>query len=329
MEGFLYNQIESVLAQYDMEINEVVRGRGSYICNTNQGMKVLVSFCGSKEKGLFLKEYLSKLKEQGFLVEQIIENKSKEAVTEDEITGEHFLLKDYVGGTEMSTSRFGEMEAAVHLLGNYHLAAKKIELTIPNKIKTNGENVVEVRRRHYKELVKVKNYIRNRKKKNEFEQIYMRNFASIFSTAQESIERLEQQEQYQPVCDICHGDYNQHNVVWGEEKWHIVNFEDFTYSWEILDLANFLRKMLEKNNWDISLGMQLLEAYQEECPMQKEALGQLYGLLLFPEKFWKITNHYMNSRKTWVSERDIDKLKKVIEQETLRLKFMENLFSIL
>ena len=323
----MYNQIETILAQYDLEINEVTKGRGVYLCNTNQGKKLLTPFSGSQEKGKFLKEYLHGLYQQGFSVEQIMENQKQEVVTVDESTGEHFILKDYIDGTEMNAGRLTEMEEAVRLLGRYHRTAKKVDITIPNRIKENAEDVVEIRRRHYRELLKVKNYIRNRKKKSEFEQIYIQNFYKIFATAEKSIACLEQQSQ--PICEICHGDYNQHNIVWSGSKWHIVHFENFIYSWEIIDLANFLRKMLEKNNWDISLGVHLMKAYHQECPMKKEMFFQLYGLLLFPEKFWKITNHYMNSRKSWISERDIDKLKKVIEQETQRLKFMENLFSIL
>ena len=46
----------------------------------------------------------------------------------------------------------------------------------------------------------------------------------------------------------------------------------------------------------------------------------------FPEKFWKISNHYYNSNKAWVSGRDIEKLEKVIEQEAKRLTFLEKAF---
>jgi hypothetical protein len=49
--------------------------------------------------------------------------------------------------------------------------------------------------------------------------------------------------------------------------------------------------------------------------------------LLFPEKFWKIANHYYNTHKAWISGRDIEKLDKVIAQEENRIKFLENLFS--
>ena len=37
----------------------------------------------------------------------------------------------------------------------------------------------------------------------------------------------------------------------------------------------------------------------------------------------------MNSHKAWISQRDIEKLNKVIEQETQKAKFMEKLFSFI
>jgi hypothetical protein len=89
------------------------------------------------------------------------------------------------------------------------------------------------------------------------------------------------------------------------------------------DLANFIRKMLEKNDWSDSLGIELISEYDGYRPLRVAEYRQLYGLLLFPEKFWKVTNHYMNSRKTWISERDIDKLKRIIEQEEKRLNFLD------
>lgn len=327
VEGFLYNQIEAVLSQYEMKINEVTKGRGTYICNTDMGMKLLVPFSGSNEKGDFLKIFLENLNEHGFPVEQIMKNTNSEVVTEDSITGERFIVKDYIAGTELNTGHFEEMEKVVNLLAAYHNVVKRMELPIPDKILENSSTVVESRRRHYRELVKVKNYIRSRKKKNEFEQIYMKYYEPILATAEESIGILEQQEQKNPVCGICHGDFNQHNAVRVEEQWYMIHFENFNYSWLTVDLANFIRKMLEKSDWDIALGMKLIDIYNEECELGDDGYYQLYGLLLFPEKFWKITNHYINSRKAWISGRDIEKLKKVIEQENMRLKFMENLFS--
>ncbi len=323
----MYNQTEAILSQYELEINEVTKGRGTYICDTDKGLKVLVPFSGSKEKGEFLKTFLEELQKKGFLAEQIYANKEEAALTQEEGCGEGFILKDHITGTELNTNRPGEMREAARLLASYQSLAKNIDLPLTEQMKKSAENVVEKRKKHYRELVKVKNYIRGRKGKNEFEQIYMKNYLPMLATAQESIAILEKQEEMTPECCICHGEFNQHNAILSGEGWRIINFENFFYSWSTMDLANFLRKMEEKNQWDIDLGKELIEAYDEICPLGKDGRFQLYGLLLFPEKFWKVTNHYMSSRKSWISGRDIEKLQTVIEQENLRLKFMENLFS--
>ena len=318
----MYNQTEAILSQYEIEVKEITKGRGSFICNTDKGKKVLLPFRGSKEKGMQLYQFLLALQEKNFVVEQIELTKKKEAVAEDEYTGELFLLKNYVEGSEISTSRIEDMKEAIHLLAIYHNVSEQI----------NGQTQdieLEVWRRHYRELIKVRNYIRNRKKKNEFEQIYMKHFEHNLQFAEKSIRLLEECEEPAPRCVYCHGDFNQHNILLSSGTYRIINFEGISYNWAMVDVAHFLRKMLEKNDWSEVLGKELVAEYERYRPMYRTEYRQLYGLLLFPEKFWKVTNHYMNSRKTWIAERDVEKLKKVIEQEEKRLNFMENVFAFL
>ena len=324
----MYSQIEAVFSQYDMEIDEVVKGRGTYICNSNKGRYVLTSFRGAEEKGQFLCSYLTNLKAIGFCVPQIEMNKNGEVLTIDEGTGERFLLKEYVAGLELNVNQLQELKAAVVLLAEYHKAAIMLNQEMDRCESDCQKEILVEKEKHYKELVKVRNYIRSRKKKQEFERIYLQAYEAMLETANQSLCILGKESNMQPCCCICHGEYNQHNVVYGEGRWQIINFEGFTFGWCILDLAFFLRKILEKNEWEISIGKQLLESYAKVRPLSLVEYEKLYGLLLFPEKFWKVTNHYMNSRKTWISERDIEKLKKVIAQENQRLKFMENIFAI-
>lgn len=323
----MYNQTELVLSQYEIEIHGITKGRGAFICDTSKGMKLLVPFRGSLEKGTVLREFLLGLKNAGFEVEQIELNQKEEAVTEDAVTGERFILKSYIDGTEVSTSKVEDMKEAVKVLAIYHNVAEKINLDTAGQQLREG--VVESYTRHYRELIKARNYIRNRKKKSEFEQIYMKNYEHNRRSAEKSLAMLEEQGHKTPRCVFCHGDFNQHNVLLSGGRYQMVHFENFTYNWAMMDLANFIRKMLEKNDWDERLGRELISTYDKYRTIGTEEYIQLHGLLLFPEKFWKVTNHYMNSRKTWISGRDIDKLKKVIEQEEKRLKFMENVFSFL
>lgn len=94
----------------------------------------------------------------------------------------------------------------------------------------------------------------------------------------------------------------------------------------MVDLANYLRKILEKNSWSTDMGKHILEAYEKQRKLCKEEKQLLHVLLLFPEKFWKVSNHYSNSHKAWVSGRDIEKLNRLIAAEPAREHFLENLF---
>ena len=321
----MYNQTEKILSQYELEIGQMTKGRGFLVCETDKGTKLLCPFKGSGEKGERLKRYLGALKELGYQTETIFANKNGDAVTTDEVTGERFWIKDAVKGTELNTSHFGEMIEAAGMLAEYHNASVKIELEqegLPNS------NIIDASVRHARELVKVKNYIRSKKKKQEFEQIYMSCFQEMHQIAEKSCEILYREEKNAPVYMMCHGDCNQHNIIWTNEAWRLVNFENAGYSWSVCDLATYMRKMMEKNGWDEELGMALLQEYHRSRPLSQGDYQKLCGLLLFPEKFWKVANHYMSSNKAWIPEKDIEKLKKVIGQEKHRLNFVENLFSI-
>ncbi len=83
-----------------------------------------------------------------------------------------------------------------------------------------------------------------------------------------------------------------------------------------------MRKILEKHNWDVGLGTEMLQAYRDVRPLSGQEEKQLYIRLAFPEKFWKIANHYYNANKAWVCGRNLEKLEKFICQNEDREKFL-------
>ena len=128
------------------------------------------------------------------------------------------------------------------------------------------------------------------------------------------------------TVQLCHGDFNQHNLIFAREGLALIGFEKMRYDLCVSDLTNFMRKILEKHNWSSGLGMDMVMAYNAVRELEPWELRQLYLKLLYPEKYWKIVNHYYNARKTWVSLRDIEKLTRLFEQETKREEFLSMLF---
>ncbi len=328
MEGRrLLEKLREVYENYDFEVEKIIRGRGGYILYTSKGLKLLREYDGSVGK-LDLEAKIKKgLKEDGFLhVDAPILTKEEEFLSFDKYQNA-YTLKEYYDGKECNLKNVEDMKIAAGNLARLHQSFSKINDLWERK---EWEPLSLVMQRRNQECKRVKNYIRSLNAKNEFEKLFLANVDYFYEQGEETKQRLSRLEQtYKEECEgICHGEYNQHNIVWVETRWQIINFENFVYNWCIMDLANFLRKMQEKNEWDIHVGNELLESYTKVRKLSAIEKEKLYGLLLFPEKFWKVANHYMNSRKNWVSEKDIEKLKKVIEQEAKRMKYLQNLFAI-
>ena len=48
-------------------------------------------------------------------------------------------------------------------------------------------------------------------------------------------------------------------------------------------------------------------------------------LLSYPEKFWKIINQYINANKSWMAEKNVEKLRKVIEQNGRKRELIDKI----
>lgn len=323
MEGvFLYNQPEVIMEQYDLEVVRITKGRGAYQCETNQGMKLLKEFRGSEERAFFLSDILIRLSEAGFDTEQIIHTKEGQVlVTED--TGDKFILKDMIEGTECSTRSREEMKEAMSLLGRFHRISGSLDGAVPDFMKESWEGCTKQLARHNRELVKVKNYVRSKKKKNEFEMKFQEQYPHYMENAKSVMERMQKLHVPEECRMLCHGDYNQHNAIRTALGFRMVHFEYMNYRDAVTDMANFMRKMLEKNCWNERLGRELIEAYERERKLIPEEKEELFLMLAYPEKFWKLTNHYYNSHKAWLSGRNIEKLDKMIAQENDRMRFLQ------
>ena len=131
----------------------------------------------------------------------------------------------------------------------------------------------------------------------------------------------EKTDQY--TVGICHGDLNQHNIIFSSEKPALIHLEHAYVGIQIADLGNFMRKILEKYDWEERLGFEMLREYCRVHPLHRADLQGLYYRLSYPEKFWKLANHYYNSSKVWDPGRNYEKLQREIRQNISRKRFLE------
>ncbi len=324
----MYYRAEQILSAYPKEFTGNMKGRGSILCTDRDGIYLLKEYTGSVRRLELLEETLRYLKEQGFLAEELVRT-SEGTLLYTDIDGISYFLRKTFQGRECDTRNTEEILCVTRHMAKLHCllagfrpasgAQGEVLFTVPQSLA----------QKHTRELKKVKNYVRAKKKKNEFESEFLQGYEHYMEQAEKVLEMEKMQCVPEGSVQLCHGDFNQHNLLFTRDGLAVVGFEKIRYDLCVSDLTNFMRKILEKHNWSSGLGMDMVMAYNSVRELAPWELCQLYLKLLYPEKFWKIVNHYYNARKTWVSLRDIEKLTRLSEQEIKREEFLSMLFYLI
>lgn len=348
-----------VLEQYDIEVISTRKIRGAFFCETNEGTMVLKEAAVSEKRALLLYTLLCHLESEGYPnVDIPVLNKEKELVST--LRGQsRYMLKKWYIGRECDVRRETEVLDACRNLARLHKimrwpdAISHLSETAQHSVgiesgmsdtalrPPEGRHLRQEFLCHNRELKKVRNYIRNKVNKGEFEYLFLKYFENMYQLASKVTKRLEDsgyEKLYQQSLSqglLVHGDYNYHNVLilpGASEAGGAVattNLEHFRLDVQVLDLYYFLRKVMEKHKWKESLGRDMLEAYSEVRPLTSEELEMIALKIAYPEKFWKTANTYYHSNKAWIPEKNVEKLQTAVLQTEEKAEFLGKIFQFL
>lgn len=323
----------SLLENYDIEVLRTAKGRGAILCEAKQGYFIFKEYSGPLNKLKFQDELLKQTaKECRLQIEQLMCTKDGELFVKD---GDQtaYILKSYFSGRECNVRDMEECRQAVRTLAKLH---KVMRVPVEDPVDLSQVFRIDAEyEKHNKELRKVRRFLRKRSQKTDFELFLLSRYDFFLDSALRTTQELQSYDM-ESDCRytleqgyVCHGDYQYHNLLRDDRKMAVINFERCVRDNPVRDLYLFLRKLLEKNNWNIELGRELIEVYQKENPLSAHDCIQLYYRFAYPEKFWKIVNFYYNSGKSWIPEKNTEKLKKVIEGEENKQAFLDSIFSII
>lgn len=146
------------------------------------------------------------------------------------------------------------------------------------------------------ELKSIARYIRKRKKKGVFEYLFLEQTKAFWEQMERSIQILN--ETIPSRRGWCHGAYNHHNIIMTSSAPATIHFEHFYHGYPILDVYYFLKKALEKNNYNFAFCETFLSNYDRFMPLSKDDLLCLYGLFLFPGKILEDLESVYGTQKT-------------------------------
>ncbi|MBQ7933779.1 MAG: phosphotransferase [Lachnospiraceae bacterium] len=330
----------SLLEQYDIEVLRTRKGRGAYIIDTPQGPLIFKEYVGPESRAAVQNRLLKQIQEAGVVtVEQLLPTREETFLVKDvDETG--YILKTYPEGRELNISDREECLEAVRLLGRLHQSMILTE--IPTSVQGDDDEAVIPQDRYLssqqkryekgcKELRRVRKYLLQRSQKTDFELSLLHHYGYFQEQADRVCKEWTDYSRLQEPDPgvFCHGDYQYHNILFSNQGMVVVNFEKFVADHQIRDLYLLLRKLLEKSSWSLSLGQELIAAYEQICPMSALSRIDLYYRLAYPEKFRKIVNFYYNSGKAWIPGRNQEKLDKIVEQEKNKQYFLEKVFQVI
>ena len=317
-----------VLQQYEGETERVRRGRGAWICEGADGVRLLKEYRGSVKRLEFEETVLKELKNQGLdQVDQYIRNREGELLTSAE-DGTKYILKDWFLDRECNIRDSQEVLAAVGWIARLHRSLQNIEWQKEWDLDSmQPPGLAKEMKRHSREMKRVRTFVRTKRKKSEFELCIAQNFDMFYEQAvraQEGLELLEEQSEQERLF-LCHGDLNQHHLLMRARDTAFIEFSQMHRGNQMSDLYHFMRKVMEKHNWDAKLGIAMMDCYDRVLSMEREDRECLYYLFLYPEKYWKQLNYYNNANKAWIPAKNVEKLKILEQQQESRNHFLSKI----
>lgn len=324
------NERDSVcLSQYSLKIIHIKKARGALICEDDFGNQYMLMECPYSQKRIkFEQEVLSQLQTQKeIIIDYYLPNKENEFITK-ESNGNCYLLKKWNLSKKCDVKNKEEVKKAMKALAILH---RNMRTVVLDEAEFKHIDLLEQWEKHYNEMKRTKSFIRKKKKKKKsnLEMMILNTIDENLLEAKDTIEKLKNSKFKQINQYLCHGDYNYHHVLFSEHGVMVTQFHRLNMGYQVCDIYHFIRKVLEKNNWDIELAKELITAYDSENELNCNEKDLLYLNFLFPYKYWKQVNHYMNSSKIWIPERYLIKLKEVCIQQQKRKEFLVKFTQVL
>lgn len=331
-------RIEEVLGKYGFRVRQVTRVRGALCLDTDKGIRILKPGDTSKRKVGFEDKITKFLMENEYEnVDYIVPNEEGMLITSNS-HGENYIVKQWFSGNECRVKEKEDVMIAAGNLAKLHkrmvLPKEQAESEEEDAVMFVEDGLTQILEKHNREMKRVGTYIRSKKQKNGFELCILKSLDEFYKRAEEGLDLLKKSEL--PELEdkakedgyLRHGSYTYHNILLLDKGVATVNFGKASYGLQLLDFYYFMRKVMEKNNWRVPLGDKLIREYTRFNSLDKDALKLLGILLYYPEKYWKIINHYYNNKKSWVAQKDMEKLEIVCEQEWQKILFLQQLFSL-
>ncbi|GAA0125523.1 MULTISPECIES: CotS family spore coat protein [Clostridium] len=316
--------------QFDLKIESIKPSKGVYCLKTDSGTRCLKKINYGTQKLLFVYGAKEHLYKNGFHnIDRYYLNKDENpyALVNEDI----YTLSQWIDGRECDFKNDEDLVIASKSLARLHSASKGYEPPENSKLKTDLGRWPHLMEKRIKSFDRMREMVRRKKThKRDFDMNYIKSVDYYKELGKEALEVLNSSNYFE-ICkraeeekSFCHHDYTYHNIIIDNEN--NINVIDFDYckrEVRAYDIANFLMKVLKRRDWDLNIAKLIIDAYNSESKIQEEEYKVIYAFLLFPQRFWRLSNRYYYNEVNWIQSTFNKKIEELIEEQEKFKKFIE------
>lgn len=316
--------------QFEIKIESIKPNRGVYLLKTNKGNKCLKKINYGIQKLVFVYAAKEHLINNGFnsLDRHCLNSEGNPyAIVNEDV----YTLSDWINGRECDFKNKDEIYDATKKLAQLHISSKGYEPPENSKLKTDLGRWPYLMEKRIKSLDKMRDMCRKQSNKKDFDFNYLK-FMEFNKALGKRALRVLSTSEYANLCAIaedersfCHHDFTYNNIIIDEnENYNVIDFDYCKREIRAFDISNFMIKVLKRVQWDIDYCKLILNAYNEVSQLSEGEYRVIFAFLLFPQRFWRLSNRYYYNEVNWSEGTFNNKIAELIQEKDAYMNFIES-----
>lgn len=324
----------SLMEPFGLRVKRVTRAYGAFICDTNQGIVLVKQTEEAEEVLRFAHGAKEHLAQHGFLGTDRYQLSLDGAIWAEQ-GGERYTVRRWLRAEETDLTRGDCGVQMAVLLGRMHRAGAGYEAALQSRERNDCYEWPQKIYKYGKKLQGFGKMLRKNGRYTEFDLMVLAILPEAMEQAMEAqaffmsdrFTALAQRADQERL--VGHGNFSDHTVLLGGAQSMITDLESCAYMIPVVDLAVLLERTMRKTDWNIALGMRMLEGYDRWCPMRAEERDMIRAMLLYPSRFCQVCGEAYHMKRSWMPIAYKRKLEELQAQQEKRKEFLQQLSNVL
>lgn len=320
--------LRELLQSWNIQAKHIEPIRDVYKVRSVQGIVALKGNLLSQEQMRFIHCFLRHLHEQGFdeVITAIPTPDGRDFIV---MEGVVYSLYDWIDGRRPDFRRMDELRAACQALSKMHRACHGFQPPSGTRPRKRWGRLVESHKKRRQELAAFGETAKSKRFLSRFDREYLKHLPDYLSLADRSLDTMDSEAYHELVHEgkqmgcVCHGDVAERNFIRKPDgtTW-IIDLDSSRLDLPVMDLVKFIRRILKKSHWNPEVARTVIQTYQEFSPLRPGEIRLFESVIMFPQKFWRISDRYYHKQKFFSEEKAYDKLRNLIRQKNDFINFL-------